>query len=389
MYRKEFTVEAAQSFAYERKGDSAVIWRCFSHDTKAYVPEEIEGCPVTGIVPYAFSAHMDEKELQRGLESGKIRMYVPESLRRDGKTDAETPCAPLCGDALEEIVLPKGLKSVGRYCFYDCGRLRRIVFCGALTDWGTGVFTRCHRVHELCVYTDEDGNSSLKEVLDELPEEMFVDYWSMERNSAGSRAESPERETRNTGRENAAGEARSGALARLVFPEFYEEGVENTPARILETHVHGSGMSYRNCFHGRKFDFSQYDVLFPRAQALERWEIVCRMAIGRLQTPVGLQKKAASQYGAYLYEHRYEVADRLLADRDLEKLRWLMEYLSGKSADMQEDSADIPKDEDALQSLAGYLTQEASRLHFAEAVSYLMDITSKKKRQTKRKRLEL
>lgn len=36
--------------------------------------------------------------------------------------------------------------------------------------------------------------------------------------------------------------------ARLVFPEFFEEAVENTPARILETHTHGSGMWYRNCF---------------------------------------------------------------------------------------------------------------------------------------------
>lgn len=161
MYRKEFTKEAVQSFAYERKGDSAVIWRCFSHDTKAYIPERIEGCPVTGIVPYAFSSHMDEKELQNGIRSGKIRLYVPEALRRNEVRGAE-PDAFLCGDALEEIVLPENTRSVGRYCFYDCHRLRRIVFCGALTDWGQGVFTRCHHVHELCVYTDEDGKSSLK-----------------------------------------------------------------------------------------------------------------------------------------------------------------------------------------------------------------------------------
>lgn len=389
MYRKEFTAEAAQSFAYERKGDSAVIWRCFSHDTKAYIPERIEGCPVTEIVPYAFSAHMDEEELQRGLESGKIQMYVPEAVRRAGEEENMMPDVPLCGDALEEIVLPKMLQSVGRYCFYDCHRLRRIVFCGALTDWGTGVFTRCHHVHELCVYTDQDGRSSLKEVLDELPEEMHVDYRIM---GAGG-----------TGEEAADKRQISYMQARLVFPEFYEEGVENTPARILETHVHGSGMSYRNCFQGRKFDFAQYDVLFVRAQALEREEIVCQMAIGRLQTPVGLTEKAVAQYGSYLYEHRYKAAGMLLERRDLETLRRLMEYLSGGRADMQGDRADISKDGDRpkdrvqmqgkeadIQELAEYLTQEASRLHFTEAVSYLMDLTVKGKQRTKkRRRLEL
>lgn len=382
MYRKEFTAEAAQSFAYERKGDSAVIWRCFSHDTKAYIPERIEGCPVTEIVPYAFSAHMDEKEMQRGLESGKIQMYVPEAVRRSGE-DNEMADGALCGDALEEIVLPKTLQSIGRYCFYDCHRLRRIVFCGALADWGTGVFTRCHHVHELCVYTAEDGRSSLKEVLDELPEEMHVDYRIM---GAGG-----------SGEEAADKRQISYMQARLVFPEFYEEGVENTPARILETHVHGSGMSYRNCFRDRKFDFAQYDALFARAQALEREEIVCQMAIGRLQTPVGLTEKAAAQYGSYLYEHRYKAAGMLLARRNLETLRRLMEYLSGGRADMQEYGAAIPRagadmqgKEADIQELAEYLTQEASRLHFTEAVSYLMDLTVKGKQRTKkRRRLEL
>lgn len=368
MYRKEFTKEAVQSFAYERKGDSAVIWRCFSHDTKAYIPERIEGCPVTGIVPYAFSSHMDEKELQNGIRSGEIRLYVPEALRRNEDNETRMPDAFLCGDALEEIVLPKTLRSVGRYCFYDCHRLRRIVFCGALTDWGQGVFTRCHHVHELCVYTDEDGSSSLKEVLDELPEEMYVEYRIMEKRSL---EEAQEKKSRLP-----------YTQARLVFPEFYEEGVENTPARILETHVHGSGMSYRNCFKDRKFDFSQYDVLFARAQALERDEVVCRMAMGRLQTPVGLMEKARLQYTSYLFEHRYEAAHMLLKQHDLAALRWLMEYLSGERCGMWGK-------EDDIQAFAGKLTDEAAGMHFTEAVSYLMDLTADQKKPAKRKRLEL
>ena len=39
-----------------------------------------------------------------------------------------------------------------------------------------------------------------------------------------------------------------GRKAVLVFPEHYEEAVENTPARILFTQHHGSGNNYRQCF---------------------------------------------------------------------------------------------------------------------------------------------
>ena len=52
--------EEIQAFAYERKGNSAVIRRCFSRDTKATVPGMIDGLPVTELAPYAFSAHMDQ-----------------------------------------------------------------------------------------------------------------------------------------------------------------------------------------------------------------------------------------------------------------------------------------------------------------------------------------
>ena len=51
--------EEIQAFAYERKGNSAVIRRCFSRDTKAAVPGMIDGLPVTELAPYAFSAHLD------------------------------------------------------------------------------------------------------------------------------------------------------------------------------------------------------------------------------------------------------------------------------------------------------------------------------------------
>ena len=44
--------------AYEIKKEEAVIWRCYDYGSEAELPEQIEGCPVTELAPYVFSAHM-------------------------------------------------------------------------------------------------------------------------------------------------------------------------------------------------------------------------------------------------------------------------------------------------------------------------------------------
>ncbi len=381
MYEESFAGETAQAFVYERTGNSAVIWRCFSHGTKVQIPQQIGDCPVRAIAPYAFSAHMEERTLRRGLENGNLHLYVPEVLGGSAhwiaggsgirackkETSAQSPkgqqadreqtgireIPALCGDALEEVVFPGTLQRVGRYCFYDCARLHSLTFYGQTTDWGSGVFTRCHRVRNLCVHTDMEGRSSLKEVLDELPEEIFVEYYVPDECSG-----------------------LTYARAQLVFPEFYEEGVENTPARILETHVHGSGMSYRNCFQGRRFDFGQYDALFSRAQVLEREQIVYRMVVGRLRTAVALSEKARSVYETYLCTHGKRIAQELLKQGDTQEFCWLIERLRGIGVSEWE-------------SLVQELGREAAGLHAGEAVSYLMNLGAGMPRKTKRRRLEL
>lgn len=343
--------EAGQIFAYEIKGNSAIIWRCFSRDTKAEIPEQLEGYAVTGIAPYAFSAHMGADEIDGGLASGRLRLYVPELFR--GKGPGDFPA--LCGERLEEAALPPSVRRVGRYCFYNCGHLRRMTFYGGLSDWGSGVFTGCHQVKELCVYTDTEGKSYLKDVLDELWEALQVEYCVPER----------------TG---------DYKCTKLVFPEFYEEGVENTPARILETRVHGSGIRYRNCFNGRRFDFHQYDVLFPHARALEDPETVGRLAMNRLRYPLELTDQARERYEGYAAEHKEELAKLLLKEQDMEGIRWLLALTEQRAGQERKDDA----------ALLDYMTEGASRMQLAEVLSFLMDYRRRHSPGPgKRKRLEL
>ena len=64
---------------YEIKSKEAVVWRCYDYGTEAELPEMIESCPVTELAPYAFSAHMDERLLEKGFREGRLRLWDPDS----------------------------------------------------------------------------------------------------------------------------------------------------------------------------------------------------------------------------------------------------------------------------------------------------------------------
>ena len=72
-----------------------------------------------------------------------------------------------------------------------------------------------------------------------------------------------------------------GMQVRLTFPEYYEEAVENTPARIIDTHWHGSGYKYRQCFPETKLNLRLYDELFPYAVANEFGDTCMNLALNR------------------------------------------------------------------------------------------------------------
>ena len=98
------------------------------------------------------------------------------------------------------------------------------------------------------------------------------------------------------------------------FPEFFEEGVENTPARILENHVHGSGIRYRNSFVHKKINTLEYDRLFPYAVAWEQERIVLNLALDRILYPVSMTDEAKEKYLIYIKEH-IQQAIRLLGEQ--------------------------------------------------------------------------
>ncbi len=323
-----------QTFAYEKKGDGAVILRCFSRDSRVAVPEQMDGLPVRELAPYAFSAHMDENAIADGLLDGSVRLFPHGTAKR----------TEMCGDRLEELILPPTLRRVGRYCFYNCGHLRRLEFSRDLNDWGSGVFNGCRHVKEIWLDSEPDAATGLKQVLDELPEELTVEFrpGSRSTNSRGNsgagfirlEANASEARTLEANASDAdtpeADSQGAACSARLIFPEFYEEGVENTPARILETHVHGTGIRYRNCFQNRRFDFALYDSLFPYALAQESENLLTELVLARLRYPYQLDAGAKTNYENYLQSHLLMFGKHFLKNRDMEGLRWYLERFAAR-----------------------------------------------------------
>ncbi|MGN0400472.1 MAG: leucine-rich repeat protein, partial [Blautia sp.] len=197
----------------------------------------------------------------------------------------------------EELELPHGIEEIGNYTFYGCTNLKRLKFTDSLRRIGGGSFTGCSALRELYVETEVNHVTCIRDVVTETFHEMYVTVYYRDKD----------------------------VCARLVFPEYYEEGVENTPARILETHFHGSGYRYRQCFTDKKIDYSRYDSLFSVAKVYEKQEILIAMAMGRLLCPYGLSAEREEEYRAYVNQCTEEVGRYFLERKDWhEGLLYLM-----------------------------------------------------------------
>lgn len=239
-------------FTYEIKNKEILITEFDGTTDVAEIPDEIEGLPVTELGPYLFS-----------------------------------------GKSCKSIRIPRKVRKIGRYGFYNCRELESLSFSSQFLDLGSGAFTGCHHIRELNVDMETE-ESGLKEVLSEVREELCVHL--------------------------------TGAIRACIwFPEFYEEGVENTPARILMTQIHGSGLYYRNCFQGKVFHFSEYDRRFEYAKAQESGGLLREMVYGRLSRPWGLTEEAKACYEQYLWENYESIALAFVSQKRGEELSWLLE----------------------------------------------------------------
>ena len=284
-------------FEYDVKENEILLNRCYGTEERIEVPAQIEGMPVTVLAPYIFSQARREPDQK----------------------------AAICGNQVKEIVLPDTVREIGNYAFYGCYYLEALTLSHRTHDIAGGAFTGCRHLKNLTFRMEQAEGYCMKDVLSEVHHEMKVKL------------------------------VYPNAVCTLLFPEYYEEAVENTPARMLETQFHGSGYSYRQCFQDGVFQFGEYDRLFQEAQNLESEDFCIELAVTRLMEKARLSQDAEGVYRSYLMEHRMSAAGWCIEFEQNETLEFLTGFI-----DWQEEEL-------------SYLIEEANAKGRLEIQSVLMD----------------
>lgn len=282
---------------YREKSGGIEILRCFGIEGRVEIPGMIENKLVISAAPYAFSSHMDEKEDLKNASLWEVSEGL--GFGREERVRA--------GNDVEEIVFPDTLKEIGRYIFYGCGNLKKLEFSDSLMQIGCGAFTGCHALEKLTVHMKQGKKSGIKEMLGEMWQRINVNFLYEYEEDGIEKSDIMHR------RENKS-------EARLVFPEHYDEAVENTPARILYTEYHGSGSNYRQCFYDKELNYQEYDRLFEMAVAMDKLEVLVDMSFGRLEFPYELTGKARENYREYIRKNLGDIAEYLVKQEDMHRL---------------------------------------------------------------------
>lgn len=356
-------MDAMDIIDYIDKSTYVILLRVYTESDTIQIPEQIDGKPVRELADHAFadepSVLYAESEKRRAVRSGDCWTFQSAgagasaasthfSGERTERPDASVNAAvqnserlstlppALCGRRLRAVILPDALAAIGNYAFYGCDNLKTVSFPASIRRIGSGLFNSCPAllvlVFRQAVSAAPPATPALlQEVLRTVNHEVEV------------RLQDP-----------------SGQDAvRLLFPEYYEEPKENTPARIIEIIWHGTGYQYRQCFLQRKLQYSQYDSLLPAADAQEMPQTLVRLCLDRLITPAELSRVHLESYVSCLRKRPDALWTFLLADQETDLTDWLR--VLERSGYFTEERLD-------------QMIDQASSAGRADASVYLMDL---------------
>ncbi len=192
-------------------------------------------------------------------------------------------------DELRSVRLGRNLKMLRPFAFYNCTALRTMELCSTTDDCYDGVIRQCPSLRRITVHMIQPDNyvllrSLLQDVDSTLTFRLLFD----------------EPLTEGGGNE-----------LRLTFPEYVNEAREDTMARAIHFSIEGAGMAYRECVGKRQLDLNGYDRLLDRLTEYD-FAVAVRIALDRLQYPVGLSEQAEKGYESFLRENAEGVLEILI-----------------------------------------------------------------------------
>lgn len=237
----------------------------------------------------------------RILTIDKKEEYVKVPEKLDDLPVLELGPYVLEGSAIRELELPACLERIGRYAFYNCEQLQKIQIPEGMKDIGSGAFTGAHRISEITLLVPEEEKKLvvLQEILMDVVEAVKVHMLFPETEAVRE--------------------------IHMVFPAYYEQGVENTPARNITSEYFGTGLKFRNCIVGRQMQYEEYDKLFSLAASVEDIDLVLEMALMRLFYPYKLKDRYRDSYLEWIGENADEILPLLIEEKRLEDLKYILE----------------------------------------------------------------
>jgi hypothetical protein len=255
--------------------DKVTVVSCKGYGTSVLLPSYIKGMPVVRIGAYAFS-HLDKS---REYVSSDNTIFTE---RISGVSVPGCEVEYVHGRRLEEIFLPKSLEIIDEYAFYDCRELTVIHMWGGRIQLENGVFMNCEKLGEVNVEGNADDVTSVSGILSEISVEVCATFSS------------------------------NGDKGVFIFPEFYEDSIENTPARVFHYLIYGAGYRYRQCFEQGKLNILAYDTVFQSAEIQNIKETALKIAFLRIQYPYHLLDSIKRKYLDYIGIHIDDGIDLML-----------------------------------------------------------------------------
>lgn len=265
-----------QDIEYRKENNEIIVQKYSGSSSQIEIPCVIDGLPVTEIADYAFHN-----------------------------------CR-----SLQKIIIPDCITIIGNHAFYDCRKLESMVASDAINSIGDGAFKNCYLLKSIEINLRNGKIAVVRNILSEFSSELTV--------------------TLHYG-QNAY---EIGKTAKIIFPKFLYDYVENNSARIIRQETYGSGVHYRECMTDHDIDYKKYDSIFHVGMAVDILDTTLFIALYRIMYPYQLTNTAKENYVNFIREH-FEVLMKLLVEDEmreeilclikeniisLEQLDYLMEY---------------------------------------------------------------
>ena len=233
---------------------------------------------------------------------------------------------------LEKVELPKTIRALRAFSFFNCKALREFTLWDSVEDYYDGSLRQCPALSHIAVYFEKEENYQIvRDILGDsdrrLQFHLYFSESSLNMNTdsvvTSSGAATSSREKADSYERNSSVRSSTKELS-LLFPGYVDKVREDTMARQIHDTIDGCGYSYRQTVGRRRIDLRLYDKLFSRAIHDTKGAAVY-IALGRLRYPAELLDKAREDYLRFLREEESFSLALLIADKEWEWIEFYMD----------------------------------------------------------------